>query len=85
MWNADLVKTLQSEYGKIISYSYLNIDKEDPNPGLAVFKMKLSKAGDKTTSLTIEPNGTLGTFRFITSSDGINKMLKEEKKNKGKK
>lgn len=79
MWNSRSVEGLHSQYGKIESFSYLGIDKEDPNPGLAVFKTKLSKAGRRTTSFTIEPNGSLGTFRFITSSDGIDKMLREEK------
>jgi hypothetical protein len=85
MWNPDLIKTLHSEYGTIVSYSYLGIDKEDPNPGLAVFKTKLSKAGWKTTSFTIESDGSLGTFRFITSSDGIDKMLAKDKKKTSKK
>ncbi|MBX2906071.1 MAG: hypothetical protein KF744_08540 [Taibaiella sp.] len=84
MWNSELVAKLHTDYGKLQSYSYLGIDKEDPNSGLAVFKTKFSKAGWKTTSFTIESNGSLGTFRFITSSDGIDKLLKEEKQ-KGKK
>jgi len=85
MWSSEQTALMHAKYGKIDSYSYLGIDKEDPNPNLAVFKTKFSKAGDKTTSLTIEPNGSLGTFRFITSSDGIDKMLAEDKKKSSKK
>lgn len=85
MWNSELVAELHNNYGKLQSYSYLGIDKEDPNPGLAVFKTKFSKAGWKTTSFTIESDGSLGTFRFITSSDGIDKLLAKDKKKTSKK
>lgn len=78
MWSDKMMERSHSEYGKIVSCKYLGIDTKDPNPGLAVFKTEFSKAGQKTTSLTLEGN-YLGTFRFITSSDGIRELLKNEK------
>jgi len=77
-WGRDHLESMHKEFGIIVSYQYLGIDKEDPNPGLAVFKTHFSRAGWKTTSLTLE-KGYLATFRFITSSKSIDKMLKKEK------
>ncbi len=80
MWSDEQLISMHKDYGKIVSYKYLGIDTEDPNPGLAVFETQFSVVGWKTTSMTIDKEGWLGTFRFITSSDGINKMLKNKKK-----
>lgn len=79
MWGRDAMDRLHTNYGKIESYKYLGIDKEDPNAGLAVFKTKFSIAGWKTTSLTLEQKKYLGTFRLITSSPGIDKLLANDK------
>ncbi len=59
MWNTDAVASLQDKYGKIRSCKYIGIDTDDPSPGLAVFKTKFSKAGWKTTSLTLDKNNYL--------------------------
>jgi hypothetical protein len=78
-WSKELVESLHEKYGKLLSYEYLGIDKDDSNPGLAVFITKYSVVGEKTTSLTLNEKQYLSTFRFITSSDGIDKLLKEKK------
>lgn len=80
MWSDKSLTSMHKDFGKILSYKYLGIDTEDPNPGLAVFETQFSVVGWKTTSMTIDKEGWLGTFRFITSSDGIDKMLKNKKK-----
>lgn len=79
-WSEKSLKEYYSEYGKIQSFGFLGIDKEDENPGLAVFKTKFSVAGGKTLSFTLDSSGYFGTFRFVTSSPGIDKLLKAEKK-----
>lgn len=79
VWSSESIADMHKEYGKILSSKYIGIDTEDPNPGLAVFKTQFSVAGSKTTSLTLEEGKYLGTFRFITSSPGIDKLLKKEK------
>jgi len=75
MWNPELIATLQKEYGTIKSHKYIGIDTSDPGK-VAVFKMMFTKAGTKATSLTLDKRNYIGTFRFITSSDEIEKMLK---------
>ena len=77
-WGNKSLQDMHKKYGEILSYEYLGIDKEDPNPGLAVFKTNFSVVGWKTTSFTFE-KGYLATFRFITSSSEIDKMLKGKK------
>jgi hypothetical protein len=79
MWSKERIESNQKEYGKILSYKYIGIDTEDPNPGLAVFKTQFSVVGWKTTSMTLEKGHYLSTFRFITSSDGIKKLLEQQK------
>jgi hypothetical protein len=78
-WGREQLESLHKKYGKILSFNYIGTDTEDSNPGLAVFRTQFSIAGWKTTSLTLDKNGYLGTFRFVTSSDGIDKLLKEKK------
>jgi len=77
-WNKEMLESLHEKYGKLLSYEYVGIDKDDSNPGLAVFITKYSVVGEKTTSLTLDEKKYLSTFRFITSSDGIDKLLKEK-------
>jgi hypothetical protein len=79
MWTDEMIERSHKTYGTIISFKYLGIDTKDANPGLAVFKTEFSKAGKKTTSLTLDNENHLGTFRFITSSEGIDELLKKEK------
>jgi hypothetical protein len=78
-WNKEVVESLHTKYGKLLSYEYVGIDTEDSNPGLAVFKTKYSVVGEKTTSLSLDDKNYLSTFRFITSSDGIDKLLRVKK------
>lgn len=78
-WNKEAVESLHTKYGKLLSYEYVGIDTKDSNPGLAVFKTKYSVVGEKTTSLSLDEKKYLSTFRFITSSDGIDKLLKTKK------
>lgn len=52
-WEPEKVTGMHNEYGKITSWSFLGIDKDDPNPGLAVFKTKFSKAGWNFTTTSI--------------------------------
>jgi hypothetical protein len=78
-WNKEVVESLHTKYGKLLSYEYVGIDTEDSNPGLAVFKTKYSVVGEKTTSLSLDDKNYLSTFRLITSSDGIDKLLKVKK------
>jgi hypothetical protein len=75
-------------YGSITSYRYLGIDTTDPER-VRVFKVQYSKAGKKAMSFTLSKTSNaeaatkepfvFGTFRFITSSDGIDKMLSKAK------
>jgi hypothetical protein len=78
-WNKEVMESLHEKYGKLLSYEYVGIDTEDSNPGLAVFKTKYSVVGEKTTSLSLDDKKHLSTFRFITSSDGIDKLLRVKK------
>lgn len=78
VWSNDKLTEKHKEYGKIIAYKYLGIDTEDPSPGLAVYETNFSVVGWKTTSFTID-SGYLSTFRPITSSKGIDKLLKNKK------
>jgi len=82
MWSAPLIADLHKQYGIMISYSWLGKDPEDPND-IAVFKTEFTKAMHKTTSFSLDKNNKLGTFRFITRSSSIDKMLADE--NTGKK
>jgi hypothetical protein len=77
MWSKKELDKLHKDYGMILSYQYLGIDTTDESAGLVVFKTRFTGAGVgwKTTSMTID-KGYLGTFRFITSSKGIEQMLK---------
>ncbi len=79
-WSAASITNMHKQYGKILSYEYLGIDEEDPNPGLAVYVINMSVAGTKNLSFTFDNGKDLGTFRFITSSDGIDKMMKNHNK-----
>ena len=73
IWNNQRMKEMQEKYGTITAFKFLGVDKSDPN-NVWVFITQFSKAGEKTTSLTLDANKHLGTFRFITSSPGITRM-----------
>ena len=78
MWTVENMEAELKKYGKITSYKYIGMDNLDPNK-VAVFKTEFSVAGSKTTSLNLDKDNYLGTFRLITSSEGIDKLLKETK------
>lgn len=76
MWNSQSLGLAHAEYGKITAFKFLGVDMDDPN-NVKVFTTHFSIAGDKTTSLTLDADRKLGTFRFITTSDGIDKLQKQ--------
>lgn len=77
MWNKVMPK-LKIEYGKMLSYQYLGIDTTDPEQ-VRVFKVWFAK-DTFAMSLTLPGDKKhLGTFRFKTSSDEIERMLKSAK------
>lgn len=78
LWTKESNASLLKEFGTLKSFSFLGIDETDPNK-VYVFQTMFSKAGARTTSLTLEENFRLGTFRFITTSAGIDELLKKQK------
>lgn len=66
------------EFGILKSFTFIGIDNSDPNK-VYVFKTVFSKAGTKTTSLTLFNDLSVGTFRFITTSESINNLLRKSK------
>lgn len=78
LWtHADAAKCLK-EFGKLKSFRFIGIDKEDPNK-VYVFETIFSKAGTKTTSLTLDKDHSLATFRFITTSESISALQRKHK------
>lgn len=67
--NSDLLK----QFGTLKSFTFLCIDKTESN--VYVFQTFFSNAGAKTTNLTLYENSRLGTFRFITTSEGIDALF----------
>lgn len=78
LWTNSNIASLLKEYGTLKSFRFIGIDKSDPNE-VYVFKTIFSKAGAKTTSLTLYEDYSLGTFRLITSSESINELLRKSK------
>lgn len=78
MWTNKSNASLLKQFGTLQSFAFLGIDKTDPS-NVYVFQTFFSKAGAKTTSLTLDENTRLGTFRFITTSEGIDDLLKKRK------
>jgi hypothetical protein len=78
LWTNDENASLLKEFGTLKSFRFIGIDKSDPNK-VYVFKTIFSKAGAKTTSLTLYKDYSVGTFRFITTSESINDLLKKSK------
>ena len=67
------------EYGSLRSFKFIGVDTLDPNR-VYVFKTFFSKAGARTTSLTLDKDNGLGTFRLITTSEGITQLLRNAAK-----
>jgi len=74
LWTPEQNKKLQEKYGKMISYKYLGMSKED---NVAVFRTVFSKS-THATSLSLDKQKKIETFRFDTMSDEIKVMMKKE-------
>lgn len=75
LWTNEGNKSMLQEFGTLESFRFIGIDESDPEK-VWVFATVFSKAGAKTTSLTLYKDQTLGTFRFMTSSESITELLK---------
>ncbi len=78
LWTNAKAADFLKEYGKLKSFKFVGVDKEDPNE-VHVFQTVFDKAGTKTTSLTLDQGRSLSTFRFITSSERIDALLRKFK------
>lgn len=78
LWTNKQTAEALREFGTLKSFKYIGVDKTDHDT-VRVFQTFFSKAGTKTTSLTLHKNHKLGTFRFMTTSDGIEALLKKRK------
>ena len=74
MWTNKSVAAELKKSGTLKSFKFIGIDTLDPQK-VYVFKTVFSKAGTKTTSLTLDKDHYVHTFRFFTIPDGINKLL----------
>src|SRR5882724_8519095 len=75
LWTNAKSAEILKEFGSLKSFKFIGVDTLDPNR-VYVFKTFFSKKGAKTTSLTLDKENSLGTFRFITTSDGITQLLR---------
>jgi hypothetical protein len=80
LWTNEKIASLLGQFGTLKSFKFIGIDTLDPNK-VYVFETVFSKEDIKTTSLTLDSDYRLGTFRFITSSEGITKLQKKKKRN----
>lgn len=78
LWTNDGTAELLNELGTLISFRFIGIDKSDPQK-VYVFQTIFSKAGQKTTSCTLDKENAFLTFRLVTSSNGINKLVRKAK------
>jgi hypothetical protein len=78
LWTNEANASALKEFGTLKSFRYIGIDKSDTYD-VYVFETIFSKGGAKTTSLTLNKNYSLGTFRFITTSEGISDLLRKYK------
>lgn len=78
IWTNQINASALVEYGKLKSFKFIGVDKSDTYD-VYVFITNFSKAGQQTTSLTLHKDKSLGTFRFITSSPGIDDLVKKYK------
>ena len=75
VWTNAKSAELLKEFGNLKSFKFVGVDTLDPNR-VYVFKTFFSKKGAKTTSLTLDKDNSLSTFRFITTSEGITQLLR---------
>lgn len=78
LWTNEDVAKMQEEYGTLESFKFIGIDKKDPQK-VRVFLTVFSKAGQKTTSCTLDKAHAFSTFRFMTTSNGISKLVRKAK------
>jgi hypothetical protein len=76
VWTQATAAEKLEEYGTLKSFRYLGVDTKDPQP-VHVFQTVFSKAGKNTTSLTLDDHLLLGTFRLLTTSEGIAELVKK--------
>lgn len=81
LWTNVKAKELLKEYGKLISFKFIGVDKEDPQK-VYVFQTVFSKKHDNATSFTLDSENKFGTFRFSTSSDEIIRLIKNSQKHR---
>ena len=75
LWTNDETARALNEYGTLQSFKFIGIDTSDPKK-VYVFQTVFSKKGVNATSLTLDKNNQLSTFRLITTSDEITHLLK---------
>jgi len=78
MWSNEGTADALKQFGILKSFKYIGVDQTDADT-VRVFQTFFSKAGAKTTSMTLHQDNKLGTFRFTTTSDGIDDLLKKRK------
>lgn len=69
---------LLNKYGKIISINYIGVDESDPDLGLRVFKVVATKS-THATSFSLDSTNKFLTYRFKTTSEGIEELMKKAK------
>jgi hypothetical protein len=79
LWTNDETAKLLDDLGTLLSFKFIGIDKSDPQK-VYVFQTIFSKAGQKTTSCTLDKENALLTFRLVTNSSGIEKLVRKAKK-----
>jgi hypothetical protein len=81
MWTNKSVAEELNNSGTLKSFKFIGIDTLDPQK-VYVFQTVFSKAGTKSTSLTLDKDHNIRTFRFFTIPDGVSALLhKRNKKN----
>ena len=83
LWTNKQTAEALKQFGTLKSFTFLGVDETDHDK-VHVFQTIFSKADTQTTSLTLYENKQLGTFRFITTSHGIDALLKKRKSNRSK-
>lgn len=76
IWTNKEAAEMLEEYGTLQSFKFIGIDETDPQK-VHVYQSVFSKAGAKTTICTLDKEYALSTFRFITTSDGISKLVRK--------
>ncbi len=79
LWTNEDVTRMLEEYGTLQSFKFIGIDETDPQK-VHVYQTVFSKAGAKTTSCTLDKENAFSTFRFITTSKGISKLVRKANK-----